>query len=89
MRTRATTTLLLAACLLTGCSSAPSYDESAADCITAVNALPKGAQVEPRPKACEPLEEKDYNVIFMSKVATDAGLIDANGNPNLTGTPSP
>lgn len=80
MRIRTTTVLLAATALLAGCSSEPSYDESADQCIAAVKALPKGARLEPRPKACEPLKEKDYNVIFASKVAADM---------NLTPTPSP
>lgn len=87
-RARTTTALLAATVLLAGCGG-PSYDESAADCITAVNALPKDAQAKPRPKVCEPLEDKDYNLIHMSKIAHDIGMIDENGNPNLTGTPAP
>lgn len=80
MRTRTTTaTLLAVTLLLVGCSSEPSYDESADQCIAAVKALPKGARLEPRPKACEPLTEKDYNMIFASRVIADM-------NPS---TPSP
>lgn len=73
MHTRTTTAaiLLAATALLAGCSSEPSYDESADQCIAAVKALPKGARLEPRPKECEPLTEKDYNLIFASKVAAD------------------
>lgn len=82
MRTR-TTVILLAttAALLAGCSSEPSYDESTTACIAAVNKLPKGAQVQPRPKACEPLEEKDYNLIFASKTIKDAGITPPPANP--------
>lgn len=94
MRTRTTTaTLLAVTLLLVGCSSEPSYDESADQCIAAVKALPKGARLEPRPKECERLEEKDYSVIFANKIAGDMGWTDANGRPDLnkmiTSTPTP
>ncbi|MFZ3473124.1 hypothetical protein ACODT3_10680 [Streptomyces sp. 4.24] len=88
-RTSAALAAATAVLLLASCSSEPTYDESAADCIAAVNTLPKGAQAEPRPEACEPLKETDYNLIFMSRIASDLGMIDESGNPNLTGTPSP
>lgn len=74
MRTRTIAVLLAATALLAGCSSQPSYEQAADQCIAAVKALPKGARVEPRPKECERLKEQDYNLIFASKVAADMNL---------------
>lgn len=89
MRTRTTAVILAAtAALLAGCGE-PSYDESAEQCMAAVKALPAGTHRDSKPKACERMTEKDYNLIHMSKIAHDIGMIDENGKPNLTGTPSP
>jgi hypothetical protein len=93
---RTRTTLAAAAgiaLLATACSSELTYGQAADQCTAAVKALPKGAQISPRPKPCERLTEKDYNVLFMAKVAADNGWTDANGAPDLnkmiTSTPSP
>lgn len=92
MRTRIIATLLLAATLLAGCGE-PSYDEAAEQCIKAVEALPAGAQRDPKPKACKRMTDKDYSLIFMSKIFDDKGWTDENGNPDMhkviTSTPSP
>lgn len=82
MRTRTTAVLLLAAALAAGCSSQPTYDQIADQCIAAVNALPKGAQSKPRPKECERLTDQDYNVISAHKVLRDAGLIGSTPTPS-------
>lgn len=59
--------------LAAACSSEPTYSQRAEQCITAVKALPKGAQAEPRPKACAGLKDEDYNVIVASQVMDDIG----------------
>ncbi|MFD5509138.1 hypothetical protein ACFWIB_15355 [Streptomyces sp. NPDC127051] len=78
---RTSTTLAVGAAgialLAAACSSEPSYSQRAEQCITAVKALPKGAQAEPRPKACAGVKDEDYNVIFASKVMDDTGWPDA------------
>lgn len=94
MRTRTITAVLLAATFLTaGCSSELTYDQAAERCIVAVKALPAGAQSNPKPKACERMTEKDYNLIFMSKIFDDKGWTDENGKPDmnriLQPTPTP
>lgn len=77
------------ALLATACSSELTYAQAADRCAAAVDALPKGAKVEPRPKVCERLTEKDYTVIFADKTLFDAGLIDKDGHIVPTRTPSP
>ncbi|MFJ7269389.1 hypothetical protein ACIQV3_22555 [Streptomyces sp. NPDC099050] len=83
MRTRTTTVILATtAALLAGCGG-PSYDEAAEQCMAAVKALPAGAQRDDKPKACERMTEKDYSMIFMSKIFDDKGWTDENGKPDL------
>jgi hypothetical protein len=72
---------LAAALLLTACSSEPTYDQATERCIAAVKALPAGAQVEPRPKACDRMTDKDYKLIFADKTLRDAGLIHPTPTP--------
>lgn len=76
-RTRTLATLAAAgiAILATACTSELTYDQAAERCIKAVNALPKGAQGEPRPKECKRMTDKDYNLIHSHKTLTDAGLM--------------
>lgn len=77
-RARTITALLAAAVLLAGCGG-PSYDESIQQCMAAVEV--RYLDDKTKPKACEPITDKDYNVINMHKTLRDAGLI--------TPTPSP
>lgn len=74
-RTRALTALAAGLLLLAGCSGEPSYEQAADQCIAAVKALPANTQRDPKPKACERMTEKDYNVIFASKVLKEKGLM--------------
>ncbi len=89
-RTRTTLATTAALLALAGCSSEPTYAETADACIAAVNALPKGAQAKPRPEPCEPLKDEDYTVIVADKVARDMGWTDSSGKPDRSKiSPSP
>lgn len=92
-RTRTVAAIAGATLLLTACSSELTYDQAADRCIAAVKALPAGAKVEPRPKACERMTEEDYTLISMNKIFEDKGWNDENGKPDLgrilTSTPTP
>ncbi|MFI1472061.1 hypothetical protein [Streptomyces wuyuanensis] len=78
MRTRAITVTILAlltAATATGC--AKSQAEIAGACSLAFEKLDKAPHKDdPRPPACEGLNDEDYNLIHSHKVLKDAGLLD-------------
>ncbi|MFJ3923043.1 hypothetical protein [Streptomyces sp. NPDC090022] len=90
---RTHTAAVLAGLLLTAtaCSSEPSYDQTADQCIAAVKARPKDTPARPRPKVCERLTEEDYNTIVVGRVMEDLGWTGEDGrlDPNKLISPSP
>ena len=82
---RHTTTLLLAALLLTGaavgCSSEKSYDDVVADCTQALKDRADGDKA--KPAACKGVKDDDYTALLMSQVLDDNGWTDENGDVDM------
>jgi len=77
-RTAVTGTVIAAAAVLglIGCSNEPSQEEIADRCIKAVDELevPPHAD-DPRPAACEGLDEEDYHLVILRRGLQDKDLM--------------
>ncbi|WP_432010163.1 hypothetical protein [Streptomyces cucumeris] len=79
MRTHATTAAatLAAGLLLTACSSGPSQEEIAKQCVAALKDRAEGDKS--RPSACKGLSEDDYNTLVIGQAIDDTGWIGEDG----------
>lgn len=67
---------------LTGCADQKEVAESCAAKIAHMNNPPQHAS-DPRPEACEDLNDEDYEVIVVHRSFNDGEVFDEEGNVDL------
>lgn len=74
---RALTALAVTAAAAIGLAGCASYDDHVKDCTAAVKARADGDTS--KPEACEPLKEKDYNLIVSHAALQEEGVLPSRG----------